>query len=432
MVKINISPALEKELKDLYGEESFRIANPAYPGKGKKIRKTKDVSLCGKLKDEISQYVGKTANKISTPILQKFLEHHFVDKGEVSERRIEIYLFRKDPDQIIRTFWNIVADRWTSALNKNPKQLAYYARKLCEMNSIQRFDLCEDDRPSYNNQTAIPLMKELDSFVRVYPVNKGTKWKVKFQFHDELYGKQTGALTILKKIFDYRKKMKDELRHKLMSKMSISACPYCNRQYITNYKTANGEKPLADLDHYYCKSRYPFLALSIYNFVPGCQICNSRFKKDIDFYIDPHVNPHKRGFSTDATFVLKDLNLLLDDSAWNDHSKLAIKLNVAGPDADIINRSIQTFHLNEVYESHTDYVREIIWKSKAYSPEMIKCVRDEFGMLFSSEDEIKELIFGQYLRETDAGKRPLAKLTQDLLGKADNWNWPVASQNSKD
>ena len=206
--------------------------------------------------------------------------------------------------------------------------------------------------------------------------------------------------------------------------MAIPVCPYCNRQYTTNYRSKSGIRPLADLDHFYCKSRYPFLALSIYNFVPACQICNSRFKKDIDFYVHPHVNPHKRGFSSDAIFVLKDPKLLLDDHAWNHHDKLIVQLDVHGPDADMIRQSIQTFQLNEVYESHTDYIREIIWKSKAYGPEMIHCVKEEFGTLFRSEDEIMELLYGQYLNETNASKRPLAKLTQDLLRKSSEWNWP--------
>ena len=81
-----------------------------------------------------------------------------------------------------------------------------------------------------------------------------------------------------------------------MSELGVSVCPYCNRQYVTNYESDNDEKTSADLDHYYCKSRYPFLALSVYNFVPSCQICNTLFKGDKDFYLEEHINPHKGTF----------------------------------------------------------------------------------------------------------------------------------------
>lgn len=431
MIKINISPAVEDEIKKLYEQELFEIDNPAYPGTGKRIPKRIHVSLYRKLEYEISQYVGKKATKQSSHILKQFLTLYFVTNDDVSESRIKDYLFHKDPEQIIQKFWELVSFHWSSKITAITKPPGSYARKLCEMHSICKFYLSEDQRPSYADKDDIPFAKELESFIKVDKV-KNSKWKATFVFHDELYGDQTGALKILARIFNYQSNMKDALRHKLMSKMAIPACPYCNRQYITNYRSKSGRRPLADLDHFYCKARYPFLALSIYNFVPSCQICNSRFKKDIDFYIKPHVNPHKRGFGSDAKFVLTDPKLLLDDHAWNHHDELVVQLDVDGPDADMIRQSIQTFQLNEVYESHTDYIREIIWKSKAYSPEMIKCVWDEFGDLFHSEDEIKELVFGQYLSETDASKRPLAKLTQDLLGKADEWNWPASSPRSSD
>ena len=57
----------------------------------------------------------------------------------------------------------------------------------------------------------------------------------------------------------------------------------------------------------------------------------------------------------------------------------------------------------------------------SYSPQMIKCLSQQFETLYISPEEIMPLIFGQYLSEKEAGKRPLAKLTQDLLGEDYKW-----------
>ena len=73
-------------------------------------------------------------------------------------------------------------------------------------------------------------------------------------------------------------------RHKILFLMGINVCPYCQRNYISSYedKVENEEinKTTADLDHFIPKSVVPFLALSLYNFIPSCQICNSRMKLD--------------------------------------------------------------------------------------------------------------------------------------------------------
>ena len=83
-------------------------------------------------------------------------------------------------------------------------------------------------------------------------------------------------------------------RHKLLSLMGIQVCPYCQRNYISSFEENNDKRTTADLDHFYPKSFYPFLALSLYNFIPSCQICNSRFKGSKDTYNS--VYPYEESF----------------------------------------------------------------------------------------------------------------------------------------
>lgn len=58
----------------------------------------------------------------------------------------------------------------------------------------------------------------------------------------------------------------------LQSKLCVKVCPYCNRMYTT---TLYGKKRIRpDFDHFYPKSRYPYLAVSLFNLIPTCNICN--------------------------------------------------------------------------------------------------------------------------------------------------------------
>lgn len=66
---------------------------------------------------------------------------------------------------------------------------------------------------------------------------------------------------------------------------TINTCFYCNRAYINSYEVSKDcKKRQFDLDHFIPKKECPLFALSLYNFVPSCQVCNSRIKGNEVFY----------------------------------------------------------------------------------------------------------------------------------------------------
>lgn len=92
----------------------------------------------------------------------------------------------------------------------------------------------------------------------------------------------------------------------IIKTLQILCCAYCHTQgtYVVNeyykrnhkpHKKGELKKPKAffELDHYYPKSKYPFLCVSFYNLIPICSSCN-KAKKDItidfDFYIESKFN----------------------------------------------------------------------------------------------------------------------------------------------
>lgn len=68
-----------------------------------------------------------------------------------------------------------------------------------------------------------------------------------------------------------------------------------------HYRNKDG-KILFDLDHFYLKSRYPFLSLSFYNLVPCCGLCNSRYRSTKNFDITSHINPYFESFDENYFF----------------------------------------------------------------------------------------------------------------------------------
>ncbi|KGK02781.1 HNH endonuclease [Pseudoalteromonas sp. ND6B] len=87
----------------------------------------------------------------------------------------------------------------------------------------------------------------------------------------------------LQKIFNYEA-LRTEFGQAIIESSSLKICPYCNKRDIEitygKYVTAR-----PDLDHFYPKSRYPFLATTLYNLVPACSFCNQKFKSSKDTYM---------------------------------------------------------------------------------------------------------------------------------------------------
>ncbi|APX99720.1 HNH endonuclease family protein [Lacinutrix venerupis] len=107
----------------------------------------------------------------------------------------------------------------------------------------------------------------------------------------------------------------------LYSKLNFTdaTCPYCNDRKVEIVKR-NSHKKLTinniayfDLDHFYPKSQNPFFALSFFNLIPSCHICNSPEKGDKPYNIDTHLHPYSEAFEDFYTFKIS-LKVLLGDS----------------------------------------------------------------------------------------------------------------------
>ena len=108
------------------------------------------------------------------------------------------------------------------------------------------------------------------------------------------------ATELLEKVFRYDTFSKRAVAVDILTEMGVSVCPYCNRQYTFTSKSG---KVRAQLDHYYPKTLYPYLALSLYNMVPSCGICNQA-KSSLNTLKTPIMYPYEEDFEDEARFEI--------------------------------------------------------------------------------------------------------------------------------
>ncbi|PHF12217.1 hypothetical protein [Bacillus toyonensis] len=225
----------------------------------------------------------------------------------------------------------------------------------------------------------------------------------------------------LKEIFNYDKftqATEGWSAYGLVLLTDVSVCPYCNRSFVTTLQK-NGKKTRAVLDHYYAKALYPYLALSLYNLIPSCYVCNSSFKGEIDFYKDEAIYPYEEEFLNLATFKTDfneetpyDYKYLLGLSK---DFKITFEINTTDEELQKkIEKSIETFALEGLYNSHLDIVKDLIRSCIINNKSRIDEIYKEFSGIFSNREEVMQSLYLNYIDEQNLGKRPFSKLTQDI------------------
>lgn len=169
----------------------------------------------------------------------------------------------------------------------------------------------------------------------------------------------------------------------------------------------------ADLDHFLNKSKYPFLALSLYNFVPSCSVCNARFKLASNKNI---LNPYFQEFGDNCKFKVhhKSAESVLGINNEFDIT-LQINKNVDPELLDRIRNSDDIFRITAIYVNHKDQVREIYEKKQRYTDKYIEDIQKILKKNNTSvtKDDIKKDIFG-IVDKDDFLKIPLSKLKSDI------------------
>jgi len=221
--------------------------------------------------------------------------------------------------------------------------------------------------------------------------------------------KKTDYQFMITKYTNFTTKKKEYDAYDLAKKLNVNVCPYCNINATYTVIKSNGKKiTRPEFDHFYDKDTYPILALSFYNLIPSCHICNSTLKGIEKFSIDTYLNPYSDNFDKVAKFKLK-----IEDSTFY-HAIKGFNLTLESDDKRA-NKNIESFELETLYQNHKDIVLELIQKEAIYNESYLDELLTQYeGTLFKNKEDLQRLISGGYVTDEEIGKRPLSKLIKDI------------------
>lgn len=194
-----------------------------------------------------------------------------------------------------------------------------------------------------------------------------------------------------------------------------NTCTYCNRLYtntieekdpVTRRFNDNYRITRPVFDHWYCKAKYPLLALSFYNLIPSCSVCNSSIKGSDEFSLESHLHPYIDNAINDFSFSYQSKAL--------SKNEVTIKYKTKN---DKLKKTLEDFKTKEVYNAHSNLeLEDLIDLNKKYNDNYIDTLfNNTFSNLNMKEPEIYRLIFGIESQESDFYKRPFSKFKKDII-----------------
>ena len=195
----------------------------------------------------------------------------------------------------------------------------------------------------------------------------------------------------------------------LANQMDVPTCPYCNRMYTkTVIASKNHKITRPTFDHWFPKSKFPLLALSFYNLVPCCSVCNSGVKGGGTLELDQCFHPYIKHVDSDLKI---DFKFSYDHKDYSSFKFKIVNNN------DFSKKSTEAFKLREIYETHEDEVVDLRRLRDVYSDKYIEKLRSILKGTSISDEEIYRLTFGTHIEEAKFDRRPLSKMKKDILGE---------------
>lgn len=301
-------------------------------------------------------------------------------------------------------------NKWNTILNKFP--------------SVQTFPKDVKDILIADFQKLTDLYFEYDKIKKNNPL-------IEKEFILKTKGEKSQLL-----VFDYNKYYSKIINYfcEYCNQLGIFSCFYCDIHPIGRYSKKKNEPRLTvDLDHFYPKDQCPILALSLRNFVPSCQVCNSRIKGKTEFL--KFYGLEKKSLSIqDKKDILNKLSPTSDLYDFNNNSKIFVfpqkgfskkisylnninSYKICFKSNDVYQHEIDALYLEQRYNSITilSEALSILDLKRKFPPSKIKEIKEIFerNNYFVTEKQIEEIIFR---KNYDINRHSnLLKLKLDLL-----------------
>ena len=252
-------------------------------------------------------------------------------------------------------------------------------------------------------QIVLASPSEIDDLVEIWNNNED-KDKEDFKGFLTYYGYLTTGFKE-----DENKELVRYSSKDLVESLGISVCPYCNRNYIKLVEVERIETEqenirirIDELDHFYPKKKYPFLAVSFYNLIPSCKTCNQTFKGTKLVSVNPYSKIEEFSFG----LKIKNSRFYYDkDGFCIDYEKAK----------DVLKENFKVFHIKDVYDQHKDQILELIQKQITYPDSYIDELFQKYeGTFFRNREDVIRQLSNGIMEEENFHLRPLSKLTHDI------------------
>ena len=203
----------------------------------------------------------------------------------------------------------------------------------------------------------------------------------------------------------------------LMEKMveHLRYCPYCNAETVYALeKDGETGRIKSAFDHFFPRSRYPFLSLSLYNLIPSCYRCNSQFKRDEYKQLLSIPHPYIDDLDRLAQFLPMDLTGVWASNQRRPDLKIRLLSRELVHRKQIKNYE-RLFGMDRVYQAlfNAEAV-DSLRKAIAFNDSYLKQVKSRFAEAGMINVDVKELVFNIPSSHEHIDKCRLSKLNFDL------------------
>lgn len=240
--------------------------------------------------------------------------------------------------------------------------------------------------------------EHLESLINLKPIQQKRLIKIVKNRFSDIHKKEKNIYQFIKYIFitNGYEKLKTDEKKLFFNNLKINSCTYCNRNYIFNVEENGHIK--GHIDHFYPKAKYPYLAMSFYNFIPVCESCN-KVKSEYDTankdknIIHPYERKSEQVFDVSIDSV--------DDFCYKIESDDLLK----------------DLHIEKIYNAgHKDIIQELYIKFfQENTKEHFDLLKTEFESLGFNDKDIYRYLTCSYLDNKEFHKRAFSKVTYDLM-----------------
>ncbi|MGH1517348.1 hypothetical protein [Chryseobacterium sp. JK1] len=228
--------------------------------------------------------------------------------------------------------------------------------------------------------------------------------------------------SIIEKVFNYELYISQSkpFSYKIAEKIGINTCTYCNRNYTltiaytdpeTNRVNDSTRISRPQFDHYFSQKDYPLLALSIYNLIPSCSICNSTIKGSSPLNKDLHLHP----YISEVDINEREFKFSYDVDSLN---KLSVKIK--SNENSKIKRTLDFFETEEIYNAHSNFeLKDLYDLRMKYSDTFLNIIESNFDGIMKKKEAYR-MIFGIETKEDNHHQRPFSKFKHDIIEELKN------------